>query len=338
MVRYRSGWLSVRLAVLLLTMGGLALRLWGLTRQSIWVDEQFTLKFAGLERPLTAEGLLVNLQGPLHAALLHLWCGLFGWGDFAVRLPQALISAASVPLLFAAARPVFGDRRALAASALLAVNPFHIWYAQEVRNYSLVMLFAILGLAAMQRFESAPGSVRRIAGLAGIWIGGILSNLSFAFHIAASALWGIVRFRSRGRALAGLGLAAAITLRRLPSMDRPVLRAAGRALPSAADRDRSGGGEDPGRDDRAGPWPSVRGLRVLGRIHARPFAARVAEEPFARDRSQPPRRDRGDRALLRHSRGGGDRSMDSRGCPDPSVAPGVDPARSCSPSSRRRGT
>lgn len=212
MARNRLNLSSPGTAVILLTVVGLILRLWGLTRQSLWVDEQFTLKFAGLERPLTWEGLLVNLQGPLHAALLHLWCGLFGWGELAARLPQALISAASVPLLFLVARPVSGDRKALAASLLLAVNPFHIWYAQEVRNYSLVMFFAILGLGAMRRFDSLPASPRRVAELAGVWIGGLLSNLSFAFHIAASGLWGGVRYRSRRRALLSLGIAGAITL------------------------------------------------------------------------------------------------------------------------------
>jgi 4-amino-4-deoxy-L-arabinose transferase-like glycosyltransferase len=154
----------------------------------------------------------VNLQGPLHAALLHLWCGLFGWGELAVRLPQAITSAAAIPLLFLVARPLFGDRRALAAALLLAVNPFHIWYAQEVRNYSLVMLFAVLGLGAIRRLDLAPESRRGIVGLAGVWIGGVLSNLSFSFHIAASGLWGFLRFRTRRTALVSLGLAAAITL------------------------------------------------------------------------------------------------------------------------------
>jgi mannosyltransferase len=200
------------IAVAIIAVVGLFLRLWGLTRQSLWVDEQFTLKFAGLERPLTWGGLLVNLQGPLHAAFLHVWCGLFGWGELAVRLPQALISAASVPLLFVVARPVFGDRKSLAASVLLAVNPFHIWYAQEVRNYSLVMLFAILGLGAMQRFDATPASPRRVVHLSAVWVGGLLSNLSFAFHVAAVALWGVFRFHSRKRAMVCMGIAAAITL------------------------------------------------------------------------------------------------------------------------------
>ena len=209
---HRPRWLSTRTALLLIVAGGFALRLWGLTRQAIWVDEQFTLKFAGLERPLTWVGLLQNLHGPLHAALLHLWCGLFGWGEFAVRLPQAILSAASVPLLFWAARPVFGEKRALAGSLLLALNPFHIWYAQEVRNYTLLMLFAILGLGVLQRLDSSSSPRRRIAEIALVWFGGIASNLAYAFHIAASGLWGLFRFRARRSALVSLLLAGAITI------------------------------------------------------------------------------------------------------------------------------
>ncbi len=189
----------------------LALRLWGLTRQSIWIDEFFTLKYAGLDRPLTPEGLLLNLQGPLHAAFLHFWTALFGWGELSVRLPQALASALTVPLLYVAARPVFGHRRALAGSLLLMINPFAVWYAQEVRNYAFVMLFAVLSLAALGRFDGAVRPVSRVPGLAASWIAGLLCNLSFSFHIAAGGIWGALRSFRKKHALVGLLAAGAIT-------------------------------------------------------------------------------------------------------------------------------
>jgi hypothetical protein len=92
------------------------------------------------------------------------------------------------------------------------LNPFHIWYAQEVRNYSLMILFAILGLGAVMRVDDAVAPLRRVWGLAGVWIGGLLSNLSFSFQITAAGVWGLIRFRKRKPALLTMALAAAITL------------------------------------------------------------------------------------------------------------------------------
>ncbi len=202
----RIPWIPVALGAL-----ALILRLWGLTRQSLWIDEMFSLKYAGLDTPLNWEGIRLNLQGPLHAVFLNGWCGLFGWGELAVRLPQAIASAVTAPLLYLVARPVFGQGRAIAGAALLAVNPFHIWYAQEVRNYTFAILCSVIAIGMIQRLD-LHGRWRDAAGLAGSWIAGLLFNLSFAFHIAAAGIWGIARFRRRRRTLLCLGAAAASTL------------------------------------------------------------------------------------------------------------------------------
>jgi len=198
------------LPVAIVGLLALALRIWGLTRQSLWIDEMFSLKYAQIHGSLSWEALRSNLHGPLHAAFLHVWCTLFGWGEFAMRFPEALLSAATVPLLFFAARPVFGQSRALAGAFLLAINPFHIWYAQEVRNYSLLVLFAVLAITALQRLDS-DGRIRRSIPLAVCWIAGLLSNLSMLFHMVAALVWGIVRFRKRKAVLHALILAAVIS-------------------------------------------------------------------------------------------------------------------------------
>jgi mannosyltransferase len=196
---------------MILSVAALALRLWGLTRQSLWIDEMFSLKYARPGEALQWAHFLGNLHGPLHALLLHLWCGVAGWGELALRLPQALASAATIPFFYFAARPAFGERRALAGAIALTLNPFHIWYAQEVRNYAFLVLFTVLAIGAIQRLE-AQGRLRSILGLAFSWIAGLLFNLSFLFHIGSAGLWGLIRMRRRPARIAALAAAAAITL------------------------------------------------------------------------------------------------------------------------------
>jgi hypothetical protein len=96
---------TVGRAIAVITLCALGLRLLGLTRQSLWVDEIFSIKYAQLYGSMTWEALRVNLHGPLHALVLHLWSGFAGNGEFAVRLLQALVSAAAILILFLAARP-----------------------------------------------------------------------------------------------------------------------------------------------------------------------------------------------------------------------------------------
>jgi len=198
------------LALVLLGLGALAIRLWGLTRQSLWIDEIFSVKYAGLGEGMTWAKIHVNLQGPLHAVFLYLWTSVFGWSELSIRLPQAIASAATVPLLFLVARKDFGDRTALAGSVALAINPFHVWYAQEVRNYAFVILFAVLSIWAIRRLENRNGfgSIPRIVGT---WACGLLSNMSFAFHIVAAGIYAAFRIRGRRPLFNGLVLSAVLT-------------------------------------------------------------------------------------------------------------------------------
>jgi hypothetical protein len=67
-------------------------------------------------------------------------------------------------------RQLFSRRVGLMAAALLAVNAYHIRYAQEVRSYSLYVLLTVLSVAAFVAFLQRPSG-----------------RTGFA-HIAASAL------------------------------------------------------------------------------------------------------------------------------------------------------
>ncbi len=199
------------ITIVLLGLAALLIRLWGLTRQSLWIDEIFSVKYAGLGESMSWAKLQVNLQGPLHAIFLYLWTCLFGWSELSVRLPQAIVSALTVPLLYVVARKDFGERTALAGAIALAINPFHVWYAQEVRNYAFVVLFTVLAIWAARTLEEKRG-IGQIAKLAGSWTVGLLCNMSFAFHAVAVAVHGLLRFRRRKAFLLGVAVSAATTI------------------------------------------------------------------------------------------------------------------------------
>jgi hypothetical protein len=133
-----------------LTLVGLILRVVRLGFQPLWWDEGYSVWFAthslGQMAALTAE----DIHPPLYYALLHGWTLLWGAGPIALRLFSVLCGVLAIPVMYAAGRRLLGSRRGgLWAALLVAVNPFHVYYSQEVRMYGLVALLsaAILAVA-----------------------------------------------------------------------------------------------------------------------------------------------------------------------------------------------
>jgi mannosyltransferase len=141
------------LAPLLLLLS-FALRLYRLPVQSIWWDEGHSITMASA--PLGAIPTLpgMDVHPPGYFWLLHLWMGLAGRSEYALRFFSLIFGVATVALLFSfaikltAEMPLLrSDHRrvlfALGAAAIAALSPLHIAYAQEVRMYAQVTFLSL---------------------------------------------------------------------------------------------------------------------------------------------------------------------------------------------------
>jgi len=149
----RSRWFW---AVAGVTLVGLALRAFHLGSGSLWYDEAFSALAA--ERPFAQmlDATAYDVHPPLYYTILWAWFRL--WPDAGrpseawLRLPSLLFSVLAIPLTWFFARGFKLDRRAaLLASALLAVTPFQIFYAQETRQYTLLLVVSLFTVVAWQR-------------------------------------------------------------------------------------------------------------------------------------------------------------------------------------------
>lgn len=124
----------------------MALRLAGLTSESLWYDEAWSVAIAreplgwiatlwvpGWPWPLPYTG---SGGGLLYHLVLHGWLAL-GDDPFTVRLLSALLSVAGVALAVLLGRDLFGERAGWAAGLLMAASPLQVWYGQEARMYAL---------------------------------------------------------------------------------------------------------------------------------------------------------------------------------------------------------
>ncbi|NLG27032.1 MAG: hypothetical protein GX557_03925, partial [Chloroflexi bacterium] len=76
---------------------------------------------------------------------------VFGLTDASVRALGALAGALTVVPLYALGRSLFDRPTGALAALLLAVNPYHVWYSQEVRMHALAVLSTALSLYAFWR-------------------------------------------------------------------------------------------------------------------------------------------------------------------------------------------
>jgi len=189
---------------LFLTLVAALVRFAGLGRQSFWSDEMHTIMMAGVPYgpeapPWHARDLLLVTQGPLFMGLVHAWSVLFGRGEVALRLLPCLLAVATVPVFFAFVARMLGRTVAGLATFLLALSPFHVWYAQELRGYSLLILAAVLSAMALERVIRGA-TPRAHVGYAASLLTGLGASLTMGFLIPVHA---------------GIALASRLSARRL---------------------------------------------------------------------------------------------------------------------------
>jgi uncharacterized membrane protein len=123
----------------LLLLLAFALRLVGLTTQSLWRDEVDALRFS--QEPLPS--LVANFwrpawNGPLYYVLLRLWVHVTGETSFALRYLSLCFGVLSVALTYRLVRAWFTPLVGGLAAVLMASSPYMVWYGQEAKMYALL--------------------------------------------------------------------------------------------------------------------------------------------------------------------------------------------------------
>ncbi|MDP2924726.1 MAG: glycosyltransferase family 39 protein [Candidatus Omnitrophota bacterium] len=131
-------------AILIITIIAFGLRLYRLGASDLWYDEVWSV--------LISKNFLYNWNPPLYFSFLYYWIKLFGVSEFAIRFPSLVFSVASIPSIFFLGKQIFNNRVGLYASLIMCLSSFHLWYAQEARPYSLVVLLSILSTYYLYRF------------------------------------------------------------------------------------------------------------------------------------------------------------------------------------------
>jgi mannosyltransferase len=214
-----------------LALGGIValaavLRVVAIGEQSFWFDEYVTTTIV----TQNLGGILdtvefVERTPPLYYFLAHVWYLGFGDGEVALRSLSALCGVATVPAVFAATRSLAGERAGLIAAALTAASPLLVWYSQEARAYSLLVLLSALSLLFLTRALRDPDKRWPVWGWAAAAALALATHYFAIVAVIPQAGWLLIRGPDRAPTYGAIGAVAAAGAALIPLLteheDRP---------------------------------------------------------------------------------------------------------------------
>jgi mannosyltransferase len=144
--------------VVLLVVVGAFLRFFYIGHQGFWYDEAYTAFLVHFS-PGKMIGLIPSQEStpPLYYCVAWVWARIFGYGPAGLRSLSAVCGVLTIPIAYFAALKLLQNRwGALLVAALTACSPLLIWYSQEARAYSMLVMFAAASLLAYAYARENP--------------------------------------------------------------------------------------------------------------------------------------------------------------------------------------
>lgn len=137
-----------RAAIIFLVILGVSLflRVHDLGKESIWYDEAVAVKDANLAAFSDVIKVVKETDNnpPFYFIFLHFWIKVFGNSEFSVRMPSVIFSLGAIFMIYKVGGLLFGRNKGIVSSLLLGLSPFHIYYSQEARMYSLASFLTLV--------------------------------------------------------------------------------------------------------------------------------------------------------------------------------------------------
>jgi len=133
---------------LILVLGAI-LRIYKLGSQSFWYDEIYSANLSA--KSLSEVALRFGQTPTLYHILLNFWLYL-GRSDAMIRLLSAVFGVIALWVVYLVGKNLLDTKHGLLGAFLLAISPFHIWYSQEARMYSLLILLSSASMLFFIKF------------------------------------------------------------------------------------------------------------------------------------------------------------------------------------------
>ncbi|QQG44336.1 MAG: glycosyltransferase family 39 protein [Candidatus Roizmanbacteria bacterium] len=146
-----------RLILGLIILIGAFLRFFNLGKESLWLDEAYSVKLANVNFfQIWDKVRTSDVHPPFYYMLLNLWIKTFGDSEFAVRSLSVVFGILSIFMIYKLTQLLFNKNTGLVAALILALSPFHIQYSQEARMYNLLVFLIILSMYFFVKLLNNP--------------------------------------------------------------------------------------------------------------------------------------------------------------------------------------
>ena len=135
-----------------------------ITQESLWYDELVSAYSITHHSFWQLISYIPEREGspPFYFLLLSLWSKL-GTSPFILRLLSAICGTFSVIGIYFLGKELKDKETGLISSFLFSISPFTIWYSQEARQYSLLILLVILSSFFFVKFMRKESKVSLIS-------------------------------------------------------------------------------------------------------------------------------------------------------------------------------
>jgi len=132
---------AILILLFLFILLGAVLRIYNLGTESIWLDEaesiyESTLSFTEISAH--------SNQPPLYFVILSWWIRLWGTGEIALRSLSAVFGILAILITFFVGKELFSRKVGLIGCFIAAISQFQIFYSQDARAYSLLLLLSLI--------------------------------------------------------------------------------------------------------------------------------------------------------------------------------------------------
>ena len=136
------------LIILSILLLALFLRVYDLSKESLWKDEALDIMVASKETipDLIKSLIIVEVNSPpLNTLILHYWSNFFGFSEFSIRFISVIFGTCIVFMVYLVSKELFDIKTSILAMILSATSTTNLLYSQEARQYSV---FAFLALSS----------------------------------------------------------------------------------------------------------------------------------------------------------------------------------------------
>jgi uncharacterized membrane protein len=178
--------------IILVLICAFGVRLIEMRDANLWLDE--AIEFGIANRPIQ-DVVVADRDGthdpPFFSLMLNVWLQ-GGRNTFYLKMLPVILSVLAVAVTYVLGRIAFSPSVGLLSALIVAVAPRAVYYGQEVNQYALVLLLAVLCPLLLERFLKRP-TPRCLLPLVLTFVVAILSHYSLALYVSAISVVGTAR-------------------------------------------------------------------------------------------------------------------------------------------------